>query len=89
MPSLWIRQQWNAEWACRRCLVHIWNIAPGVLDRILDHYSDQVYPAIPTLRQATAEAPEDSHNYDMSTHLSPGSRAPVEDTDATVPPRED
>eukprot|EP00959_Pyramimonas_sp_CCMP1952_P090128 1886756-Pyramimonas_sp.AAC.1 len=61
MPSLWIKQQWNAEWACRRCLVHIWNAAPGVRDRILDHYSTDVFPAISTKRQTTSEVPEDSY----------------------------
>eukprot|EP00959_Pyramimonas_sp_CCMP1952_P403983 8465085-Pyramimonas_sp.AAC.1 len=54
MSSLWMKQQWNAEWACRRCLVHIWNVAPGVLDYILDRYSTEVYPAIPTKRQTTS-----------------------------------
>eukprot|EP00959_Pyramimonas_sp_CCMP1952_P126021 2635126-Pyramimonas_sp.AAC.1 len=59
MPLLWVTRKWNATWACRRCLVHIWNIAPGVLDQILDRYYDEVYPATPTVRQATTDIPED------------------------------
>eukprot|EP00959_Pyramimonas_sp_CCMP1952_P390047 8174009-Pyramimonas_sp.AAC.1 len=62
MPNLWIRQQWNAEWACRRCLIHIWNVAPGVLDHILDHHSPEVRPTAHAKRKTTAEVPEDSYD---------------------------
>ena len=79
MPTLWTQQQWNAGWACRRCLIHIWNVAPGTFDRILEQYSSKVYPTTPTKRTATAEVQEDS--YDISVHLSPtGVDAAAKDT---------
>eukprot|EP00959_Pyramimonas_sp_CCMP1952_P217545 4549577-Pyramimonas_sp.AAC.1 len=77
MPSLWIKRQWNASWACRRYLVHIWDIAPGALDRVLDQCSNEICPASPTKRPATSEISEEWGIYDMSTHLSPNSPAPA------------
>eukprot|EP00959_Pyramimonas_sp_CCMP1952_P079914 1670959-Pyramimonas_sp.AAC.1 len=86
MPTLWTRQQWNAGWACRRCLIHIWNVAPDVLDHILGHHSSEVYPTAPTMRKTTAEVPEDS--YDMGAHLSPaGMTASVSDAFTRPAPR--
>eukprot|EP00959_Pyramimonas_sp_CCMP1952_P385939 8088401-Pyramimonas_sp.AAC.1 len=86
MPALWTRQQWNAGWACRRCLIHMWNVAPGVLDHILDHRSSEVCPTAPTKRKATAEVPEDS--YDMCAHFSPaGIAASVNDAFTRPTPR--
>ena len=89
MPFLSVTRKWNATWACRRCLVHIWNIAPGALDQILDRYSDEACPATPAVRQATTDIPEDWCNYDMTAHLSPASRASGTSTGTLAPPGND
>eukprot|EP00959_Pyramimonas_sp_CCMP1952_P333206 6977133-Pyramimonas_sp.AAC.1 len=88
MPTLWTQQEWNAGWPCRRCLVHIWNIAPGTLDRIMDRDYSKVYPATSTKRAATAELQEDS--YDISKHLpSTGVDAAAKDAYSRQPARRD
>eukprot|EP00959_Pyramimonas_sp_CCMP1952_P425039 8902756-Pyramimonas_sp.AAC.1 len=62
MPALWTQRRWNAGWACRRCHILIWSVAPGTLDYILDQQSSRVYPAAPAKREAAAEVIAERHD---------------------------